>query len=302
MIRPFPSTCTQPIRRLLHAAGGIASPLLLAASVAAALGTLAGCATREVPPANTTLPESLRTPPQEVLEDALTAVGETIYSCRRQAGRLAWVDKGSEGTLVDAARRNVGTLVPGPRFVAYDGSYVSGRIAAQEIVATDALAWQLIVARRTSGAEKGKGRFAKVTSIQQVRTRGGLPPQPDCNQQGLSMLVPFSATYLVYRSASAPPAANPAPAAGTVAPVPTTAPAATPLSSTAAGLDIAATAAAPISAFAPAPLPAPTDAPHDVSATHAATLPPSTPPALTVASVSEASGLGLPMFFAYLRP
>jgi Protein of unknown function (DUF3455) len=278
MIRPSRSTCTQPIRRLLNTAGGLASPLLLAASVAAALGTLAGCATREVPPANTMLPESLRTPPQEVLEDALTAVGETIYNCRRQGGRLAWVDKGSEATLVDGARRDVGTLIPGPRFVAYDGSYVSGRIAAQEIVATDALAWQLIVARRTTGAEKGKGRFAKVTSIQQVRTRGGLPPQPDCSQQGISMLVPFSATYLVYRSASVPPAANPAPAAGTAAPVPATAPAATPLSPTAAGQDIAAAAAAPVSSSDAAPRPAPADGPR------------------------EASGPGLPMFFAYLRP
>ena len=302
MIRPPRSPRTQPIRRSPHTAGQIASPLLLAAALAMVIGTLAGCATQDVPPANTTLPESLRTAPQEVLEDALTAVGETIYSCRRQAGRLTWIDKGAEATLVDGARRNVGTLVPGPRFVAYDGSYVSGRVAAQEIVATDALAWELIVARRTSGAEKGKGRFAKVTSIQQVRTRGGLPPQSDCNQQGISMLVPFSATYLVYRAASAQPASKPT-ADGVTAPVPTAAPVATPLSS-AAGLDIQAPAPAPapVSGAAPLARPAPTDAPHEPPAKHAATAPLSSPPELTVASVPETSGLGLPMFFAYLRP
>lgn len=300
MIRPSRSTRTQPLRRSPRTAGHIASPLVLAASVAMVIGTLAGCATRDVPPANTTLPESLRTPPQEVLEDALTAVGETIYSCRRQAGRLTWIDKGAEATLVDGARRNVGTLVPGPRFVAYDGSYVSGRVAAQEIVATDALAWELIVARRTSDAEKGKGRFAKVTSIQQVRTRGGLPPQPDCNQQGISMLVPFSATYLVYRAASAQPASKPA-AEGVTAPVPSAAPVATPLSSAAGVGSIQATAPAPVSGPAPQASPAPTDARHEPAAKHANT-PLSSAPALTVASVSETSGLGLPMFFAYLRP
>jgi len=297
MIRPPRSKRTQTLRCSLHTAGHIASPLWLAAAIAVAAGMLAGCAAPDVPPSNTTLPESLRTPPQEVLEDALTAVGETIYNCRRQSGQLAWVDKGSEATLVDGARRDIGTLVPGPRFVAYDGSFVSGRVAAQEIVATDALAWQLIVARRTSGTEKDKGRFAKVTSIQQVRTRGGVPPRSDCQQQGISMLVPFSATYLIYRAASAQPVASPAPK-GITAPVPTAAPVATPLSSAA---PLGTQAPAAVSATAPVPRPA-SDGPRERPATQAAAVPSSSAPALTVASASETSGLGLPMFFAYLRP
>lgn len=197
---------------------GLVRSLCSVAAAAALVGSLAACATREVPPANSTLPESLRTPPQEVLQDALTAVGESIYSCRRTDGQLSWVKKGTEATLIDEGRRTVGTIVPGPRFMAYDGSFVMGHIAAEEIVATDALPWQLIIARR-KGGEEHKGRFAQVTSVQQVRTSGGLPPQTRCTQQGMSMLVPYSATYLLYRTANTMPLAAPK-TEGTVAPAP----------------------------------------------------------------------------------
>lgn len=300
MIRRSRSTWALPLHRSPRTTSHVPAPLRLAATAATLIGALAGCATRDVPPANTTLPESLRTPPQEVLEDALTAVGETIYNCRRQGRQLAWVGKGSEATLVDGARRNVGTLVPGPRFLAYDGSYVSGRVAAEEIVATDALPWQLIVARRT-GAEQGKGRFARVTSVQQVRTRGGLAPQTGCTQQGLSLWVPFSATYLIYRAASAQPLAKPASEDATATPVPTSAPVATPLSP-ASGATTAAPAAAPApaaSTMPASPFPA-AAAPIAAPAASAA----STAPVSSVASVSETSSSGVPTFFnyLYLRP
>lgn len=302
MIRKPRSNGALPIGRTTHMSH-MTPPLRLAALAAMLAGALAGCATRDIPPANTALPESLRTPPQEVLEDVLTAVGETFYNCRRDGAQLSWVRKGSEATLVDQARRNVGTIVPGPRFLAYDGSYVSGRVAAQEIVATDALPWELIVARRTSGTEKDTGRFAKVTSLQQVRTRGGLPPQTHCTQQGISLLVPFSATYLVYRPATGQPPTTPAPESAT-APVPTTTPVATPLSSAAGARTAApastpsAPAASPLDAAASSPIAAaPIAAPAAVSASSPA-------PILTIASVSESSVAGMPTFFdsLYIRP
>lgn len=300
------SMCVLPISRSPRATSLIGGRVRTATTVVILIGALAGCATREIPPANTTLPESLRTPPQEVLEDALTAVGETIYNCRRSAGRLSWVDKGSEATLVDGARRNIGTLVPGPRFIAYDGSYVSGRVAAQEIVAADAVPWELIIARRAGGAEQGKGRFAKVTSVQQVRTRGGLPPQTACTQQGISLLVPFSATYLVYRLAATQPLAKPAPE-GTTTPVPTTAPVVSPLSSAAAPAPTFARAPVPPSVAKPVQATAPTLA-HASPITAApiappASVPPASPnPVLTIASAPETSGVSLPTFLTYIRP
>lgn len=264
MTRSPISLCASLTRPSPDAMDGLVRPMRSAAVAAALVGSLAACATREVPPANSTLPESLRTPPQEVLQDALTAVGESIYSCRRTDGQLGWVKKGTEATLIDEERRTVGTIVPGPRFMAYDGSFVMGHIAAEEIVATDALPWQLIIARR-KGGEEHKGRFAQITSVQQVRTSGGLPPQTRCTQQGMSMLVPYSATYLLYRAANTMPLAAPTLTAPTLA----------------------------------APKTEGTVAPAHAASSSSQ---PSSGAVLTVASVSNSSVDGLPFFFNVMRP
>ncbi|WP_242665754.1 DUF3455 domain-containing protein [Paraburkholderia ginsengiterrae] len=189
--------------------------------VALLAGSLAACAlppsqAQQIPPANATLPASLRATPQEILQDVLTAVGDTTYSCRRDGNRLSWVGTGSEATLVDAARQSVGTVAPGRYFTAYDGSYMIGRVTGEEIVTTRALPWQRLAARfNAGGARQGEGRFARSTSVQRVQTTGGLPPVTACDQEGTSLFVPYTATYLFYR------AAEPAAADSAVAPVAT---------------------------------------------------------------------------------
>lgn len=176
-----------------------------AASAAALTGLLAACAqpplAEQIPPANATLPASLRATPQEILQDALTAVGDITYSCRRDGERLSWVPTGSEATLVDGARQSVGTVAPGRYFTAYDGSYVIGRVTGEEIVTTGTLSWQRLSAKFNAGERQGEGRFAKTSSVQRVRTSGGVPPTPSCTQEGTSLFVPYSATYLFYRAA-----------------------------------------------------------------------------------------------------
>lgn len=154
-----------------------------------------------LPPANDTLPVSLQAQPQEVLQDALTAVGDEVWDCRRSAGALTWVATGSEATLVDQARQSVGTVVPNRMFSAYDGSYVIGRVTGDEAVTAGALPWQRLAARFNAKASEGDGRFAKTSSVQRVLTSGGLPPNPACDQEGQSLYVPYSATYLFYRAA-----------------------------------------------------------------------------------------------------
>ncbi|RKF31452.1 DUF3455 domain-containing protein [Paraburkholderia fungorum] len=198
-----------------------ASQAVRTTSAAALAVLLAACAhppsAEQIPPANETLPASLRATPQEILQDALTAVGDTTYSCRRSGERLSWVSTGSEATLVDGARQSVGTVAPGRYFTAYDGSYVIGRVAAEEIVTTSALPWQRLTAKFNAGERQGQGRFAKTSSVQRVRTSGGLPPVPSCDQEGMSLFVPYTATYLFYRAAepaaadaAATPVAEPA--------------------------------------------------------------------------------------------
>lgn len=180
----------------------LAKPALSILTLAAAL---AGCATppatQRIPPANGTLPASLQAAPQEVLQDVLNAVGEMTYDCRNDGKRLSWTPTGSEATLVDQARRSVGTVAPGGYFVAYDGSQFVGSVTGEEIVTAGSLTWQRLVARTNTETDSRRGRFATITSVQRVRTTGGLPPVTTCIQEGQSLLVPYTATYLLYRAA-----------------------------------------------------------------------------------------------------
>lgn len=177
-----------------------AVPIMVLASACAGCAT-APSAQQRVPPSNDTLPASLRATPQEVLQDVLNAVGEMTYDCRSDGKMLSWTPTGSEATLVDQARRSVGTVAPGHYFIAYDGSQFVGSVAGEEIVTAGALTWERLVERASADRDKARGRFATVTSVQRVMTTGGLPPIPTCMQQGQSLLVPYTATYLFYRAA-----------------------------------------------------------------------------------------------------
>ena len=174
------------------------------AVAAAACLWLIGCAqtpnAREPEPFIGGLPPSLAADTHEIFLESLNAAGEATYRCEPAGGRLVWTPVGTEATLVDSARRNVGALVPGERFVAFDGSDVVGHVASEAIVSAGALPWQHIVAPAHSHpAQSAGGRFTEVTSIQRVSTRGGLPPRADCSVIGLSELVPYFATYRFFK-------------------------------------------------------------------------------------------------------
>lgn len=184
------------------------------ASIALLTSAVAGCAdpssaqraarpSEPVLASNDTLPASLRAAPQEVLQEALSAVGESTYECRSEGNRLSWALAGSDATLVDRARHSVGTVMPGHNFIAYDGSRFAGAPAGEEIVTAGALTWQRLVPRDERGAHSDRGRFAAVTSVQRVLTSGGVPPVASCSHQGQSLLVPYTATYLFYQAAEA---------------------------------------------------------------------------------------------------
>jgi hypothetical protein len=185
-----------------------------AAAAISALLALAACATPAPPPtANTVLPAALQVGQGEALAQVLTTRGDETYRCERikvgapgdVAGpntQLTWVQAGSEATLVDADRQSIGTVTPGDYFVAYDGSYVKTVLNGQAQVAANTLTWTRYKARYNAGTRSGEGRFANVTSIQRIDTTGGLPPVYDCTLEGSRLLVPYSATYMLYRAAA----------------------------------------------------------------------------------------------------
>ncbi|RXV65750.1 DUF3455 domain-containing protein [Burkholderia stabilis] len=182
-----------------HAARTLASAMTLAA--------LAACAAPHVVPADDDLPAMLRAGPAQHLDQVLTARGQTIYECRHDGEVRLWAREGDLATLVDPQRQSVGTVAPGGYFTAYDSSYVVVRADAVAQVTAGTPVWARFVARHRPGSVMRGGRFARTSMIQQVATSGGLPPDPLCDREGSTLLVPYGATYLIY-SARAGSAAN----------------------------------------------------------------------------------------------
>lgn len=194
------------------------SGLVVRAVLASGALALAACAssTRSPvpPPGAMTLPAPLQAQPNETLEDVLVTLGDETWRCAREPSlsehtvpsdsTLRWVEVGSAGTLVDRMRRNVGEVLPGGYFVAYDGSFAHAAAIRESQVRANTLTWARYRVRSEAGARPASGRFANLSSIVRVETTGGLPPNPACTDEGLHLLVPYRATYLLYRASSVP--------------------------------------------------------------------------------------------------
>ena len=182
---------------------------------------LCGCAAPSAPPptANESLPANLRASDDEVLQEAMTTHGDETYICRRvpsdanateasaPSTQLLWTQSGSEATLIDTAGTSVGTVAPNHYFLSYYGSYVIVNPAGESQVSANALTWARFTTRYIATPRPREGRFADVSSIQRIDTTGGLPPQPDCDLEGAHLLVPYSATYMIYRTKGSSPIA-----------------------------------------------------------------------------------------------
>ncbi|WP_206956905.1 DUF3455 domain-containing protein [Trinickia acidisoli] len=184
-------------------------------ALASSMIGLAGCASTAAhsiqPSANSALPTELRVGPKQSLDDVLVTLGDETWRCARAAvdpassavrsnSALQWVQVGSAGTLVTRKRRNVGTVLPGDYFVAYDGSFVKAIVTHQSQVDANTLTWARYSVQYDGNASPAQGRFAHLSSILRIETTGGLPPNPRCMHEGLQLLVPYSATYLLYRA------------------------------------------------------------------------------------------------------
>lgn len=164
---------------------------------------VSACATTVgLPPINDDLPLSLRT--TDLLDSVLHAHGQALYECRRDEAAAPgnhWRSEGLLATLVDTNEKSVGTLAPGGYFTAYDASYLRATPAAYLQVRANALPWVRWQAHFNAAERPPAGRFARTSTVQQVDTQGGLPPREACPIEGSTLLVPFAATFLIYRPA-----------------------------------------------------------------------------------------------------
>ncbi|NMG76225.1 DUF3455 domain-containing protein [Aromatoleum diolicum] len=146
------------------------------------------------------IPESLRTPAAEILTLETAARGVQIYQCsarQDEPTRFEWTFKAPEADLFDTTGRKIGKHYAGPTWESDDGSKVVGVLKARDNGPdADAIPWLLLGAKSTAGS----GVFSRTTSIQRVRTVGGIPPTETCSeaQAGNVSRVGYSATYYFY--------------------------------------------------------------------------------------------------------
>jgi hypothetical protein len=176
--------------------------LFPAYALAAACLAMGGCASGPTltPPE---VPLNLRPSSGEVLFLEAHASGVQIYECAPKSGQpltYEWTFRGPEAVLVDSAGHALGKHYAGPTWKSNDGSSVSGEVKAHDSgPSANAIPWLLLSAKATSGS----GAFSATTSIQRVRTVGGVAPAEACGASNASQVarVPYTATYYFYRAA-----------------------------------------------------------------------------------------------------
>jgi hypothetical protein len=168
-----------------------------------ALLAVAGCAMSQatVPP---DVPAALQAPAgQSAFVEAL-ATGVQIYECAPKPGEpsaFAWTFRSPEAALSDRSGRALGKHYAGPTWEALDGSKIVGQSKASDPGPNPAaIPWLLLTAKSSSDA----GAFSRASSIQRVRTVGGIAPTEPCGATNAGQIarVPYTATYYFYRAGS----------------------------------------------------------------------------------------------------
>lgn len=143
---------------------------------------------------------SLRPPAGEEPSFVLNAEGVQIYACKPRAGEpkaYEWSFVAPEATLRENGAA-VGRHRAGPTWESTgDKSSVKGAARAGQDGGAGNLPWLLLAATPSQGA----GKFAGVTSILRVATKGGVEPAGGCDasKAGREARVPYTAEYYFYK-------------------------------------------------------------------------------------------------------
>ena len=158
---------------------------------------LTACASQ---PLQTVVPANL-VPTGERQVERLSARGLQTYECRAKPGdasSAAWVYVAAALELFDANDKPAGrhTFSP-PVWEAPDGSKFAGTQKARADAPEAGDAPWLLVSTKSTGAE---GRFAKISSLQRVNTKGGVAPAGGCDMKaiGKKQQVPLRADLILF--------------------------------------------------------------------------------------------------------
>lgn len=143
------------------------------------------------------VPQQLQPPAGERLLLQVSAKGDQVYTCKNDAGKIAWVLKAPDAQLFDKDGKQFGKHFAGPSWEASDGSRITGKaIANAPSPEADSVPWLLV----TVVGHEGGGVLSPVTSIQRLNTRGGKAPATGCDAGHVTqeVRVPYTANYLFF--------------------------------------------------------------------------------------------------------
>lgn len=130
----------------------------------------------------------------------LSARGVQIYACKPVEGNpsaFKWRFVAPEATLLEGGTE-VGHHGSGPTWESTsDRSSVKGVVRQRQDGGTGNIPWLLLAATPTGS----DGKFAGVTSVQRVATKGGVEPTEPCDASKAEqeMRVPYTADYYFYK-------------------------------------------------------------------------------------------------------
>ena len=146
------------------------------------------------------LSEKLRPSANEQVAFVLNAEGVQIYACNPSANdpnAYAWAFVAPEATLAEGGA-SIGRHSAGPMWESSsDRSSVRGAVRERQDGGAGNIPW-LLLGAIPAGTD---GKFAAVTSIQRVATRGGVAPTETCDatKVGQEVRVPYTADYYFYK-------------------------------------------------------------------------------------------------------
>lgn len=148
------------------------------------------------------VPDKIKAPAGEEIVLQAHASGSQIYVCQPGTdGKLAWALKAPEAELHDQTGAIIGRHYAGPTWKDNDGSEVTGKAVAKvDSPDSGSIPWLLVNATGHSG----EGVFSRVTSIQRIHTKDGLPPPAsDCTsaKQNVEVKSAYTADYYFYAPA-----------------------------------------------------------------------------------------------------
>lgn len=146
------------------------------------------------------VPHTLKPGANETLAMILPARGVQIYEChpKKDTGaEYEWVFVAPEAELLDARGNTIGRHGAGPYWQAADGSRFVGTLKQRaDAPVAGAIPWLLLTAK-SNGPD---GSFSNVSSVQRVKTAGGLAPAAGCTRDsaGTTARVSYTADYYFF--------------------------------------------------------------------------------------------------------